>query len=136
VSVSETPDLVAALLQADTVSASNCCARPITRPRRPLAQLGHHRSAAAAEVLGLVEVVIDDRATKKAARRECIVSARWGSAVPPPVQATVEPVAAVSEAQVEVSEAWATDIDPSGSRAVHVDGAFGAWAGSGSPRCS
>lgn len=121
-SVSETPDLVAALLQA---SASERERLMRTADHAALesavAQLGHHREPAAAEVLGLVDLVIDDRALKKAARRELHRLRSMGIYVPPPPPA-VEPPATASEATVEVSEAWATDIDPSGSRAVWLLG--------------
>ena len=122
-SVSETPDLVAALLQASPSEREHLLrTAEHAALESAVAQLGHRREPAAAEVLGLVDLVIDDRAMKKAARRELHRLRSMGIYVPPPVRAAVEPTAAVSEASIEVSEAWATDIDPSGSRAVWLLG--------------
>jgi hypothetical protein len=123
VSVSETPDLVAALLQATTADREELL-RTADRAALELAlgQLGHRREPAAAEVLGLVDLVIDDRALKKAARRELHRLRSIGIQVPQPVLATVAPATGSSEARIDVSEAWATDIDPSGSRAVWLLG--------------
>jgi len=123
VSVSETPDLVAALLQGSPSEREHLL-RTADRAALELAvgQLGHRREPAAAEVLGLVDLVIDDRAMKKAARRELHRLRSMGIHVPQPVLVAGEPTPPVAEAALEVSEAWATDIDPSGSRAVWLLG--------------
>jgi hypothetical protein len=123
VPATEGPDLVATLLQASTAEREQLL-RTADQAVLEVAvgQLGHRRESAAAEVLGLVELVSDDRALKKAARRELHRLRSMGIHVPPPIAATVERAPAGPEATIEVSEAWATDIDPSGSRAVWLLG--------------
>jgi hypothetical protein len=123
VSAFETPDLAAALLQASTAEREHLL-RSADRAAHEVAvgQLGHRREPAAAEVLGLIDLVMDDRALKKAARRELHRLRSVGIQVPQPVLATVQPANSGAEAPIDVSEAWATDIDPSGSRAVWLLG--------------
>jgi hypothetical protein len=121
--VSETPDLVAALLHATTAEREELLrGADHAVLDAAVGQLGRHRDTAAAEVLGLVDLVIDDRALKKAARRELHRLRSMGIYVPPPSLAPVEPAAGGPAAPLEVSEAWATDIDPSGSRALWLLG--------------
>jgi hypothetical protein len=63
--------------------------------------------------------VIDDRALKKAARRELHRLRSMGVSIPEPGPATVtEAKAGTAESPTRVSEAWATDIDPTGSRVI------------------
>jgi hypothetical protein len=123
VSESESPDLVTALIQASPTEREDLL-RAADRDALELAvgQLGHRRELAAAEVLGLVELVIDDRGLKKAARRELHRLRSMGIHVAPPIQATVEPAPGSTGGPIDVAEAWATDIDPSGSRAVWMLG--------------
>jgi hypothetical protein len=123
VSESESPDLVAALLQASP-SEREQLLRSADHAvlESAVGQLGHRREAAAAEVLGLVDLVVDDRALKKAARRELHRLRSIGIHVPPPVPVAIDTTAGSAAAPIDVSEAWATDIDPSGSRAVWLLG--------------
>jgi hypothetical protein len=93
--------------------------------------LGHSHEAAAAEVLSLVDAVSTDRALRKAARRELHRLRSSGIQAPPAAEAPPAPAATGHvEPTVAVSEAWATDIDPSGARAVWLLGdrpLGGAW---------
>jgi len=123
VSESESPDLVAALLQASTSEREQLLrSADQAALESAIGQLGHRREPAAAEVLGLVDLVLDDRALKKAARRELHRLRSMGIHVPPPAVVTVDAPAASIEVPIRVSEAWATDIDPSGSRALWLLG--------------
>jgi hypothetical protein len=82
-----------------------------------LEALGHTRDAAAAEVLALVDGVVSDRALRKAARRELHRLRSMG--IEPPL--TAEPAAAEASPTARalpITEAWATDIDPTGTRAL------------------
>jgi hypothetical protein len=122
VSESESPDLIAALLQASPAERETLLrTADRTALESAVGQLGHRREPAAAEVLGLVDLVVDDRALKKAARRELHRLRSMGIHVEQPVAATAAP-SSVAEASIAVSEAWATDIDPSGSRALWLLG--------------
>jgi len=97
-----------------------------------LGKLGHRREAAAADVLALVEQVVDDRALKKAARRELHRLRSSGIQTPPPAATAAEPPATRREPTLAVAQAWGTDIDPSGSRAVWLLGERplgGVWFG-------
>jgi hypothetical protein len=82
--------------------------------------LGHRREVAAAEILALVDAVVDDRAVRKTARRE-LHRLRSMGIEPREVIAASAATAAPAEARssvLPVSEAWATDVDPTGSRAL------------------
>ncbi len=95
--------------------------------------LGHRHELAAAEVLALIDVVVDDRALRKAARREAHRLRSAGLDAPPPTAPPMDDAARRSEPQVQLSQAWATDIDPTGSRAMWLLGERalgGAWLGS------
>jgi hypothetical protein len=83
-----------------------------------LPTLGHTREVSAAEVLALVDAVVGDRALRKAARRELHRLRSMG--VEPSRPAVLQPQTAVAERPrtLSVSEAWVTDIDPSGGRAL------------------
>jgi hypothetical protein len=121
--VSETSDLVAALLEANADGREQLlrAAEPAAL-EAALAQLGHRREAAAAEILGLVELVVDDRALRKTARRELHRLRSMGVETPQPSRAPDAPSAVRGEAHLAVSEAWATDIDPTGARALWLIG--------------
>jgi hypothetical protein len=89
--------------------------------------LGQRHEAAAAEVLSLVDALSTDRTLRKAARRELHRLRSSGIQAP---QSVATPAAAPVAQTVAVSEAWATDIDPSGSRALWLLGERplgGAW---------
>ena len=80
--------------------------------------LGHTRETAAAAILLELEDLVEDRALRKAARRE-LHRLRSIGIQPPTRAAQVEAVAAQRESKtLPVSEAWASDIDPTGSRAL------------------
>jgi hypothetical protein len=94
-----------------------------------VASLGHTRTSAAAEVLTLVGDVVADRGLRKAARRELHRLRSMGVEAPPSTLVAVEAVPA-RPSTIPVSEAWATDIDPTGSRALWLLGERplgGAW---------
>jgi hypothetical protein len=123
--VSDVPqaDLVSALLDADAAERERLL-RTADRAdlESALSALGHRREPAAAEVLSLVDLTVDDRALKKAARRELHRLQSSGVHMPvPPVRAS-EPAAAPRAAHLPVTQAWATDIDPTGARALWVLG--------------
>jgi len=87
-----------------------------------LLELGHTREAAAAEVLALADNVLADRGLRKTARRELHRLRSIG--VEPP---TTERLAAASTQAskqhiIPVSEAWASDSDPTGARALWLVG--------------
>jgi len=117
--VPDSPDLAAALLAADPAQREQ-----LMRDADPamlevaLGHLGRSREPAAAEVLDLVDRVVDDRVLKKAARRELHRLRSSGVHVPPALIAPAEPAPGRSEPTLDVAQAWATDIDPSGSRAL------------------
>ena len=96
-----------------------------------IAELGHRREPAAAEVLRLIDSTIGDRALRKAARRELH---RLESAGIRPPQVQPEPATPPADAppagRVTLREAWATDIDPPGTRTLWLMGEprlGGAW---------
>jgi hypothetical protein len=131
--VSETHDLATALIEADVAERQRLLgdADPGTL-EAALEKLGRRRETAAADVLLLVEQVVDDRALRKVARRELHRLRSSGIHPSPPTLAHVEEAPARPEPTLEVSEAWATDIDPSGSRALWVLGEpplGGVWFG-------
>jgi hypothetical protein len=111
------------LLAVDTAERERLL-RAAGRPELELAvaALGHRREAAAAEVLGLIESTVDDRSLKKAARRELHRLRSSGVQAPqaPPRPAESSPVQ--PPAPLAISQAWATDIDPTGARALWVVG--------------
>jgi hypothetical protein len=125
--VPETLDLVAALLESESTQRES-----LLREADPAAleaavkQLGERREVAAAEVLALVDLVVQDRSLRKSARRELhrLRSVGVRAQEPQPSRAVVQiqSAAARTEASVPVSQAWVTDIDPSGSRALWLLG--------------
>lgn len=80
--------------------------------------LGHRREPAAAETLALVDDVVADRALRKTARRELHRLRSMGIEPPAATRTTVEPPEDSRPRTLEVTEARATDIDPTGSRAL------------------
>lgn len=121
--VSETRDLVAALLESESSERESLlrAADPLALAQALIA-LGERREIAAAEVLALVELVVEDRSLRKSARRELHRLRSTGVQVPEVSRASVEAAVVRAEATVPISEAWATSIDPSGSRAVWLLG--------------
>ena len=87
-----------------------------------MSALGHRRDQAAAEVLSLVEDAVDDRALKKAARRELHRLRSIGVQAPAAAARAAAPTTAQPPASLAIGEAWATDIDPSGARALWLLG--------------
>jgi hypothetical protein len=96
-------------------------------------ELGRRREPAAAEVLRLIDAVTPDRALRKAARRELHRLESAGIHAPAAIdlpRPAPAPAAPTERRGVRLREAWATDIDPSGSRAVWLLGEpplGGAW---------
>ena len=95
-------------------------------------ELGRRREPAAAAVLRLIDAVVQDRGVRKAARRELHRLESVGIHAPQTLDlpAPPEPATERARAGVQVREAWATDIDPSGSRALWLMGEpplGGAW---------
>ena len=119
--MTETTDLSARLLAAppDEREALLRSADPAALSQA-IQTLGHQRETAAAEILALIDDVVQDRALRKTARRELHRLRSMG--VEPPVvarSAQVEPTEGEARPRtLEVTEAWATDIDPTGSRAL------------------
>ncbi len=123
----ETIDLVAALLEGESAQRES-----ILRAADPAAlelalrELGERREVAAAEVLALVDLVVEDRGLRKSARRELHRLRSVGVRVqePTPDRAAREIQSAVARpaAPIPVSQAWVTDVDPSGSRALWLLG--------------
>lgn len=129
-------ELADALLAADSAQRES-----LVRAAQPadleaaITALGHQHVLAAAEVLTLIEAVVEQRALKKAARRELHRLRSAGIEAAPITAAAATPIVEPSgapraEPPVAVSEAWATDIDPTGSRALWLLGERplgGAW---------
>lgn len=123
----ETLDLVAALLEGESAQRES-----LLREADPAAlevalkQLGERRLVAAAEVLALVDLVVEDRSLRKSARRELhrLRSVGVRAQEPQPGHAAAAGRSGVSrpDATLPVSQAWVTDIDPSGSRALWLLG--------------
>jgi hypothetical protein len=119
--VTETTDLTAQLLAAPTDERET-----LLRSSDPAAlsqtiqALGHQRETAAAEVLAQIDDVVQDRALRKAARRE-LHRLRSMGIEPPPAVTRPAPAESTAEAHprtLAVDEAWATDIDATGARAL------------------
>jgi hypothetical protein len=95
-----------------------------------ISALGHRHETAAAEVLLDVDRVVDDRGLRKAARRELHRLRSAGVSMPALRQEPTPQPVAPTEPNVVLSQAWATDIDPTGSRALWLLGERrlgGAW---------
>jgi len=121
--VPETLDLVAALLDGESAQRES-----LLREADPAAlevalkQLGGRREVAAAEVLALVDLVVEDRGLRKSARRELHRLRSVGVQAKAPQLSRPTPESQSAEVTIPVSQAWVTDIDPSGSRAVWLLG--------------
>jgi hypothetical protein len=114
-------DLAAALLAADASEREQLLRSADTAElEAAVQQLGHTPQPAAAEVLALVDVIVDDRSIRKAARRELHRLRSMGIEAPPASASTTNATTQTprSEGPLEVREAWTTDIDPTGARAV------------------
>ena len=114
----ETPDFTATLLNAEPAERESLLrAADADALSAALAVLGHTREPAAAEVLALIDDVVDDRAIRKAARRE--LHRLRSTGVEPPAHAPQAMQTQTAQpAPLSVSQAWATDIDATGSRAL------------------
>ncbi len=121
--MSETHDLVAALLEddPDQREALLRAAHPAVL-EAALKSLGTRRVVAAAEVLALVDLVVEDRALRKSARRELHRLRSIGVQAPLVAPVAATPSAAPADTRVPIAQAWATDIDPTGLRAVWLLG--------------
>jgi hypothetical protein len=121
--VPETLDLVAALLDGGSAQRES-----LLREADPavleaaLKQLGERREVAAAEVLALVDLVVQDRSLRKSARRELHRLRSVGVQAEAPQLTSAMTHSPSNEATIPVSQAWVTDIDPSGSRALWLLG--------------
>jgi hypothetical protein len=116
----QTTDLATALLAAESTEREK-----LLRSADPaelhaaLQVLGRRHEVSAAEVLAQVDTVVDDRALRKSARRELHRLRSIG--IEPPVSSTSSappPPAESGPRILDVSEAWGTDFDPTGSRAL------------------
>ncbi|HET6316821.1 MAG TPA: hypothetical protein VFG86_10200 [Chloroflexota bacterium] len=128
-------DLADALLAADEAGRAE-----LLRSSNPaelqgaVAALGHRHEQAAAEVLAIVDSVVEDRTLRKAARRE-LHRLRSAGIQPPqtaPAPGVPSTPAPASEPSVPITQAWATDFDPTGARALWLLGdrpLGGAWFG-------
>ena len=83
-----------------------------------LTELGHTRKVEAAEALALADVVIEDRTLRKVARRELHRLRSMGIEAPTGATALTPAPEEHADHDLAVSEAWASDIDPSGARAL------------------
>src|SRR4051794_18235435 len=132
------PDLADALLAADAAERERLLHDAATDDlTAAITTLGHRHLQDAADVLALVESSVDDRAVRKAARRELHRLRSAGvhahAPVEPAIALAAVPVSATrAEPVVPIAEAWATDIDSTGSRALWLLGVRplgGAWFG-------
>ena len=124
---SEPSELAAALLAADESTRLRLLREAEPGPLdAAITALGHRHEPAAAAVLDLIDQTVDDRARRKAARRELHRLRSAGVEPPPRVAAASDSPTAtepsVAQPQAAVTEAWATDIDPTGSRALWLLG--------------
>jgi hypothetical protein len=117
--VSDTSELASALLAAEPAERERLLrAADTTELATAVDTLGHTRERAAAEVLALVDQVVEDRALRKAARRELHRLRSMGVEPPPPVQVATDAAPTRQVSTLPISEAWATDVDATGSRAL------------------
>jgi hypothetical protein len=115
--------LVDALVRVDTAERERLLrAAGRSELEAAVAALGHRRDPAAAEVLALIEGTVDDRSLKKAARRELHRLRSSGVQAPQPPSHAAEPTAVQPPTPLAISQAWATDVDPTGARALWVIG--------------
>jgi hypothetical protein len=124
--------LAAELLQADA-STREALLRSADRGalEQAVSVLGHTRQSTAAEVLDQIDQLVTDRALRKAARRE--LHRLRSAGIAPPERTAPEPPPATHPAhRAELTQAWATGIDPTGTRALWLlaeRALGGAWLG-------
>ncbi len=117
--VSETSDLASVLLAAEPAEREGLLRGATTTDlAAAVSALGHTRQPAAAEVLALVDLVVEDRALRKEARRELHRLRSMGVEPGAPVQVTTETAPTREVSTLPVSEAWVTYVDSTGSRAL------------------
>jgi hypothetical protein len=113
-------ELVSALLEAEPAVRARLVSEAPPEALEPaIATLGRRRDPAAAAVLALIDGLREERGVRKAARRELHRLRSSGIAVPPVAVAAREPS---RPEPLAVSEAWGTDVDPSGSRGLWLFG--------------
>ena len=133
--VSQPSAVAAALIEADETERQRLLREADAEQLAAvIVELGHRREPRAAAVLELIDLTVSDRGLRKAARRELHRLRSVGVQVP---QLSIEvsnesrgAQALANEPRVSVSQAWATDFDPSGSRALWLLGERtlgGAW---------
>jgi hypothetical protein len=131
--MSGAPDLVSALLAADLAEREQLVRAADAATLAPtVAVLGHTRDSRAAEVLATIDALAEDRSVRKAARREVHRLRSIGIEAPVVPSAPAPAAATAARSVVEVSEAWGTDSDPSGARALWLVGdrpLGGVWLG-------
>jgi hypothetical protein len=118
--VTDGTDLAAQLLAAPQDERADLLrnAEPAALEQAVLA-LGHRRETAAAETLAMVDDVVTDRGLRKTARRELHRLRSMGVEVPATARPSVETTPPQPRPRtVEITEARATDVDPTGSRAL------------------
>lgn len=134
--MSQPPDLATTLVEADAPTREQ-----LVRQAEPaqldaaISALGRRREPAAAEALDLIDRLADGRAQRKAARRELHRLRSAGVQVPErpaeaPAPVPAAETAATGEPNVHVTEAWGTDVDARGTRALWLLGERrlgGAW---------
>ena len=124
--------LAAELLQADA-STREALLRSADRGalEQAVSVLGHTRQSTAAEVLDQIDQLVTDRALRKAARRE--LHRLRSAGIAPPERTAPEPPSATHPAhRAELTQTWATGIDPTGTRALWLlaeRALGGAWLG-------
>jgi len=121
---SRVSDLVASLLSADAdAQIALLRTADVSAVPRVVAALGRERSDSAARALALIDGVIDDRAARKAARRE-LHRLHASGIRPPDVGALTRSAAPAAPAPPAVvsQEAWATAIDSEGARRLWLVG--------------
>ena len=94
--------------------------------------LGRRHEPAAAAVLELIDQVVADKGQRKAARRELHRLQSAGIKLPERSDSAPQSPRTPAEPAVTITEAWATDIDPSGARALWLLGERslgGGWLG-------
>lgn len=117
--MTETVELVTHLLAADAAEREQLLREADPEALGAAIQaLGHRRETVAAEVLTQIDDVIADRTLRKTARRELHRLRSMGVEPPAVTRATPEPPSEARPRTLEITEAWATDIDPSGARAL------------------
>ncbi len=119
--MTETTDFTDQLIAADTSEREELLrSADATTLSATLQALGHLRDQAAAEVLALVDDVVPDRSLRKEARRELHRLRSMGIEPRRAAEPESRAQAPAKAATFAVDEAWATDIDQTGSRALWI----------------